>query len=100
MLKVNLLVVFRTIFLKFTQKRDLASSTSERAKRRLRKPSKPSIVYTSEASIASEPGNRSLRKSSKPSIERRQLSAVFASKRSLILRKEGMKDPKKFFKFA
>ena len=80
MLKVNLLVVFRTIFLKFTQKRDLASSTSERAKHRLRKPSKPSIVYTSEASIASEPGNRSLRKSSKPSIERCELSAVFASK--------------------
>ena len=80
MLKVNLLVVFRTIFLKFTQKRDLASSTSERAERRLRKPSKPSIVYTGEASIASERGKRSLRKSSKPSIELRQPSAVFASK--------------------
>ena len=73
-------VVFRIIFLKFTQKRDLASSTSEQAKHRLRKPSKPSIVFTSEASIASERGKRSLRKSSKPSIELRQPSAVFASK--------------------
>ena len=80
MLKVNLLVVFRTIFLKFTQKRDLASSTSELAKCRLRKPSKPSIVYTSEAGIASEPAKGSLRKLSKPSIELRHLSAVFTSK--------------------
>ena len=53
--------VFRTIFLKLTQKRELASSTSE-------------------ASIASEPGKRSLRKSSKPSMELRHLSAVFASR--------------------
>ena len=80
MLKVNLLVVFRTIFLKFTQKRDLAISTSEQAKHRLHKPSKPNIVFTSEASIASERGKRSLRKSSKPSMELRQPSAVFASK--------------------
>ena len=63
--KSNLLVVFRTIFLKFTQKRDLASSTSERAKRRVRK---PIVVRTSEASFASERAKRSLRKSSKPSI--------------------------------
>ena len=35
---------FRTIFLKFTQKRELTSSTSEWAKRRLRKPNKPNIV--------------------------------------------------------
>ena len=72
---------FRSIFLKFTQKLDLASSTSERAKRRLRKPTKPSIVYTSEARIASERSKRSLRKSSKASIVRTS-EASFASEQA------------------
>ena len=84
MLKVNLLVVFRTIFLKFTQKRDLASSTSERAKRRLRKPSKLSIVSTSEAS---ERAKRSLRKSSKPSIVRMSEASFASEQAKSIIRK-------------
>ena len=84
MLKVNLLVVFRTIFLKFTQKQDLASSTSEQAKRRLRKPSKLSIVSTSEAS---ERAKRSLRKSSKPSIVRISEASFASEQAKSIIRK-------------
>ena len=73
-------VVFRIIFLKFTQKRDLASSTSEQAKHRLRKTQQTNYSLHERSQHRERARQAQSSQIKQPSIELRQPSTVFASK--------------------